>query len=115
MRQNPILTNSQKNWQEFRDALGRAYSSDVSSLRNDLTHLRDRFAFTVVRTDLVSQQASISCPAGQTLISAACVGNNGSAQVAVGPIFNADGSIGCYRYGGTVMPVQATAVCLQIK
>jgi len=109
------FANSLVRNKEFTDALGTAYQSDVSTIKSEFSRLADRFVFSIVRTDFITQQASLSCPTGAKLVSAACIGNNGSLQAAVGPEFRSDGSVGCYRYGSSVMPVQATAICLQIK
>lgn len=80
-----------------------------------LEQLHSAFEFKFVRSPSVQQEVKLYCPAESRLISASCVGNNGSPQAAVGPVYGDDGSVSCYRYGNQAMPVQATAVCLSLK
>ena len=101
--------------QAFRDALGAAYKSDVSKIKDDFDHIRGHFEFTTLHSEFAQQQASIMCPADSNLVSGSCLGNNGSLQVAVGPEIRPDNTVWCYRYGSAVMPVQATAICMRVK
>lgn len=72
-----------------------------------------KLKISLVRSEIVQQHAEVSCSQGAVLISAACIGFNPSPQAAVGPQYNDAGTVAsCDRYSGTVMPVQATAICL---
>jgi hypothetical protein len=92
----------------------QALQSRIEALEKALNTF-DRFV--TVQSALIPQHAEAQCPANTRIISAACVGNNGTPQAAVGPQFdfNGSGKALCDRYGNVVMPVQATAVCLKIN
>jgi hypothetical protein len=102
---------STENLQSLADAL----ASKPEFARVVSNTITQRLEFTIVRTAFEVQQATLSCPSGSHLVSASCIGNNGSPQAAVGPEFHDNGSVSCYRYGAVVMPVQATAICFKVR
>ena len=81
--------------------------------------IAEQFQFKVHKSDLREQDlgpSGYSCPEGEQLVSASCVGDNGSPQVAVGPVYSADGkSFQCMRYGGVPMKVQGIAICASLR
>jgi hypothetical protein len=96
------------------DAAIQALQGRVDALEKALKTF-DRFV--MVQPPLTHDRAEALCPANSRIVSASCVGNSGTPQAAVGPIFdfNAPGKATCFRYGNAPMPVQATAVCLKIN
>jgi hypothetical protein len=80
--------------------------------------IAEQFEFKVHKSDLKMQdlgQEGYRCPEGQ-LVSASCIGDNGSPQVAVGPVYSGDGkSFQCMRYGNVPMKVQGIAICATLK
>src|SRR5215470_7643466 len=68
----------------------------VSALRGRIDILEKSLnafdRFTVVQSQFTTQHAEAVCPPNSRIVSAACVGNNGSPQAAVGPQFDFNGS-----------------------
>jgi hypothetical protein len=92
-----------------------AAKPEFARIVTDNLNLQSRLEFSIVNSPLQLQDVKLSCPNGTQLVSASCIGNDGHLQTAVGPQINGDWSVMCYRYGPSVMPVQATAICLKIK
>ena len=100
---------------ENTKSLAESISKNSEFARIVSKSLAGTLEFTILKSDFIVQQATKSCPAGSQIVSASCIGNNGSLQAAVGPEFHLDGSVTCYRCGPTVMPVQATVICMTTK
>jgi hypothetical protein len=104
--------------QAAEQAAAQAVSA-VQALRDRVDALEKELKvfdrFVTVQTSLIPQHAEAVCPPNSRIISAACVGNNGTPQAAVGPQFdfNGTGKAMCDRFGNVVMPVQATAIYLK--
>jgi hypothetical protein len=80
--------------------------------------LGNRIEFLIEQSPWTSEQISVACPEGTTLVSGSCLGkdNDNHDQATIGPIYGDNTkSFRCERPGQAVMTVQATAVCFRVK